>query len=298
MGHSLRQSIALLLVLAPGCFPSRAADAPARRTRVARIYLQVNAADGEPVRYLSGRNFSLAGDNRAMPFTTSNSTLSRHNRAPVPATHLLVVPGPFLQGVVQPCQQLAPVLRARWKVQLLDASNALPGQSTCPGGSIQVLHASEQEALQALEKADGRRVLLYLTTANRSLSHAIQQREADAGITMYDVGGREPYFIDVEQHPAASIPAPPVEMSAAVAEVTGGGALKVTQPRLARPAASLNAALSDAMRDAAGSYALTTRLNGSVDVLSLKLRNTQPGWTIVARVAVAHGPAPRLELTH
>jgi hypothetical protein len=285
-------------VLAGLCSPLRAADARASRTRTARIYLQVNAADGEPVRSLSARDFSLSAAGRTLPFTLANNTPRGRKKVPAPVTHLLVVPGPFLQGVVKPCQQLLPVLKARWKVQLLDTSNALPGQSTCPGGSIQVLHASEQQALQALEQADGRRVLLYLTTANRSLSHAIQQREADAGITMYDVGGREPYFIDVEQHPAASIPAPPVEMSAAVVEVTGGGALKVTQPRLARPAASLNAALSHAMRDAAGSYALTTQLNGSVDVLSLKLRNTQPGWTIVARVAVAHGPAPRLELTH
>jgi hypothetical protein len=299
MGHSLRPGIALLLVLAGLCSPLRAADARASRTRVARIYLQVNAADGEPVGSLSAGDFSLSAAGRTLPFTIANNTPRGRNRAPAPATHLLVVPGPSLQGIERPCQVLAPVLRARWKVQLLDTSNALPGQSTCPGGSVQVLHGSELQALQLLEQADGRRVLLYLTTANRALSHAIQERETDAGITMYDVGGREPYFIDIEQHPAASIPAEPTKPSAAAVAATRLGPVMEpgTHPGLARPEPSLGTALRDAIRDAAGFYVLTTHLDGTGDALSLQLRQIQPGWTVVARVAVEHGPIPKLDLT-
>jgi hypothetical protein len=297
MGHSLRRWVALLLALAPCCFPSRAVDASASRTRSARIYLQINAADGAPVGYLSARNFSLTSANRTLSFTLANSTLRRHNKASLPPTHLLVVPGPFLQGVTRPCEQLAPVLRARWKVQLLDTSNALPGESTCPRGAIQVVHGSELQALEALERADGRRVLLYVTTVNRSLSHALQQRMAHAGIMMYDVGGREPYFIDIQQHPSASIPIEPAQMSAAAVEATRLAPANVMQGSIARPENSLNAALSDAIKDAAGAYVLGTRLQDAVDTLSLKLRHTQPGWTIVGWVAVDHGPAPRLEIT-
>jgi hypothetical protein len=51
------------------------------------------------------------------------------------------------------------------------------------------------------------------------------------------------------------------------------------------------------MRDAAGFYTLTTHLDGTVDALSLQLRQIQPGWTVVARVAVEHGPIPKLDLT-
>lgn len=301
MGHSLRLRIALLLLFAAWRSPLRGTDAPATGTRTARIYLQLNAAAGEPVRSLSAGDFSLSAANRSVPFTIANSTLRGRNRAPAPATHLLVLPGPSLQGIGQPCAQLAPVLRARWKVQLLDTSNALRGPSTCPGGSIQILHTSEPQALQALERADGRRVLLYLTTTDRPLSHAMQQREADAGITMYDVGGREPYFIDIEQHPTASGPTEPGQMSAAAMAATRLGPANVidpgVQPGLARPEPSLKVALRDAMRDAAGFYVLTTHLEGTVDALSLNLRQIQPGWTIVARVAVEHGPTPKLELT-
>lgn len=297
MGHSLRRWVALLLALAPCCFPSRAVDAAASRTRSARIYLQINAADGEPVRNLSAANFSLVGDQRRLPFTLANSTLRRqHNKASLPTTHLLVVPGPFLQGVTRPCDQLAPVLRARWKVQLLDTSGALRSDSTC-GGAIQVVHRSERQALEALERANGRRVLLYVTTVNRALSHELQQRMAHAGITMYDVGGREPYFIDIQQYPSASIPTEPAQMSAATVEATRLGPANVSQPGIARPETSLNAALSDAIKDAAGAYVLGTRLEDAVDTLSLKLRHTQPGWTIVGWVVANHGPAPQLEIT-
>ena len=98
------------------CSPLRGADAPATRTRIARIYLQLSAAEGEPVRSLSAGDFSLSAANRSVPFTIANSTLRGRNRATAPATHLLVLPGPSLQEIGQPCEQLAAVLRARWKV--------------------------------------------------------------------------------------------------------------------------------------------------------------------------------------
>jgi hypothetical protein len=296
MGHSLWRWIALLLALAPCRSPSWAADATAGHTRAARIYLQVNAANGEPVTGLSAAHFALMADQRRLTFTIANSTPPRHSRASVVRTHLLVVPGPFLQGVRRPCEQLAAALRAKWKVQLLDSSGALRTDSTC-GGAIQVVHASEQQALETLEAADGRRVLLYVTTVNRSLSHTAQQRAANAGITMYDVGGREPYFIEIRQHSPASTTADRPQVTAAVVETTSLGAVKIVQPALARPESSIDAALQHATRDAGGAYVLTTRLAGAIDLLSVKLRQIQPGWTVVARVAVDHGPAPRLEIT-
>jgi hypothetical protein len=268
--------------------------------RLGRVYIQVDATNGEPIGFLAKRHFELTAAGRNLPFTISNVTTSRKMGDVVPRTYLLVLPPPFPpEEMKEPCHTFARALKAGWRIRVVDGSRSQVETILCGTGkarrAIRVVRGPEMDALKNLGRTQGRRVVLYLTSETHTIQPELQKLANDAAAIVYDVGGHETYFVDEQAYPSYQAPTGPAAMHPGAFARQGAEPSFVAQPGVARPEVSIHSALTDATRGAQGFYLLTTSMPRASPVLSLRLK-VRGGADVRAWADVEDDDAPRLEI--